>query len=328
MFCEGGLNCYGLTFDANGELFYSTNGGPFVHAVQGGYFYKSFGKHGPLHNLFAYHYFPPQECDQVPGGPPTGGTIYLGDSLPEKLRGTFVAGNFLGHTVSWWNLQPNGSTFKAAYGGVLFDTHDTWSGPTDFCVGPDGCAYVSDFYDQRTAHPDPDANWDRTNGRIYRIEPSGGVSTSTCDLAKLSSGQLVDLLTHDNRWFSYRARVELASRRDVTILPRLKQMTRETSDPNRALQGLWALEVTAHLDDELASELIDHPYPYVRFWVARILGNQEEVTPQGAAALLKLAQKEESPIVLAQLAATAETTHGRAVPSNRGLNPGPESRRE
>ena len=112
LFCEGGLNCYGLTFDANGELFYSTNGGPFVHAVQGGYFYKSFGKHGPLHNLFAYHYFPPQECDQVPGGPPTGGTIYLGDSLPEKFRGTFVAGNFLGHTVSWWNLQPNGSTFK------------------------------------------------------------------------------------------------------------------------------------------------------------------------------------------------------------------------
>jgi hypothetical protein len=153
LFCEGGLNCYGLTFDANGELFYSTNGGPFVHAVQGGYFYKSFGKHGPLHNLFAYHYFPQQECDQVPGGPPTGGTIYLGNSLPEKLHGAFIAGNFLGHTVSWWNLQPNGSTFKAAYGGVLFDTNDTWSGPTDFCVGPDGCAYVSDFYDQRTAHP-------------------------------------------------------------------------------------------------------------------------------------------------------------------------------
>ena len=119
LFCEGGLNCYGLTFDANGELFYSTNGGPFVHAVQGGYFYKSFGKHGPLHNLFAYHYFPQQECDQVPGGPPTGGTIYLGDAFPEQLRGAFVAGNFLGHTVSWWNVTPNGSTVRATYGGVL-----------------------------------------------------------------------------------------------------------------------------------------------------------------------------------------------------------------
>jgi putative membrane-bound dehydrogenase-like protein len=310
LFCEGGLNCYGLTFDDNGELFYSTNGGPFVHAVQGGYFYKSFGKHGPLHNLFAYHYFPQQECDHVPGGPPTGGTIYLGNSLPEKLRGAFVAGNFLGHTVSWWNLQPNGSTFKATYGGVLFDTRDTWSGPTDFCLGPNGCAYVSDFYDKRTAHPDPDADWDRTNGRIYRIEPSGGGSPSKCDLAILSGDQLVDLLTHDNRWFAHRARVELASRRDVSIVQRLKTMTRQTSDPNQALQALWALEVTATLDDELAFELIDHPYHYVRFWVARILGNREKLTPQGAQALLKLAQKEESPIVLAQLAATAKRLTG------------------
>ena len=107
-----------------------TNGGPFVHAVQGGYFYKSFGKHGPLHNLFAYHYFPQQECDQAPGGPPTGGTIYNGGAFPSQLTGTFIAGNFLGHTVSWWNLTPNGSTVRATYGGELFNTHDAWSGPT------------------------------------------------------------------------------------------------------------------------------------------------------------------------------------------------------
>jgi putative membrane-bound dehydrogenase-like protein len=310
LFCEGGLNCYGLTFDANGELFYSTNGGPFVHAVQGGYFYKSFGKHGPLHNLFAYHYFPQQECDQVPGGPPTGGTIYLGNSLPEKLRGTFIAGNFLGHTVSWWNLQPNGSTFRAAYGGVLFDTQDTWSGPTDFCVGPDGCAYVSDFYDQRTAHPDPDANWDRTNGRIYRVEPAAGVAAGKWDLAKLSSDQLVDLLMNDNSWFANRARVELAFRKDRTIVLRLKKMARQADDPHQALQGLWALEVTAGLNDALAAELIDHPYPYVRFWVARLLGNQEKVSSHGTAVLLHLAQKEENPAVLAQLAATAKRLAG------------------
>ena len=177
-----------------------------MHAVQGGYFYKSFGKHGPLHNLFAYHYFPQQECDQVPGGPPTGGTIYLANTLPKQLHGAFVAGNFLGHTVSWWDVTPKGSTVQAKYGGVLFDTHDTWSGPTDFCYGPDGGAYVSDFYDQRTAHPDPDANWDRTNGRIYRIEPTSGAARVTRDLAKLSSDQLVDLLSHENRWFADRAR--------------------------------------------------------------------------------------------------------------------------
>ncbi|HEY3393181.1 MAG TPA: PVC-type heme-binding CxxCH protein, partial [Lacipirellulaceae bacterium] len=314
LFCEGGLNCYGLTFDANGELFYSTNGGPFVHAVQGGYFYKSFGKHGPLHNLFAYHYFPQQECDQVPGGPPTGGTIYLGDVFPDQLRGTFVAGNFLGHTISWWNVTPNGSTVRATHGGVLFDTHDTWSGPTDFCVGPDGCAYVSDFYDKRTAHPDPDANWDRSNGRIYRVEPSAGATPITCNLAQLTSNELVDLLLHENRWFADRARVELASRRDMSIVPRLREAAKQTKNTHHALQGLWGIAAAAELDDDLAIELLAHPYPSVRFWTVRLLGDRKTVSSDVAEALLRLAEHEQSPVVLAQLAASA-----KRLPGSQGL---------
>ena len=39
-------------------------------------------------------------------------------------------------------------------------------------MGPDGAVYVADWHDARTAHPDPDADWDRRNGRIYRIRPA------------------------------------------------------------------------------------------------------------------------------------------------------------
>lgn len=310
LFCEGGQNCFGLTFDEQGELFYSTNGGPFVHGVQGGYFYKSFGKHGPLHNLFAYHFFPQQECDQVPGGPPTGGTIYRGGTLPVPLRNAFVAGNFLGHTVSWWMLEPNGSTFRARYGGVLFDTHDTWSGPTDFCVGPDGCAYVSDFYDQRTAHPDPDANWDRTNGRIYRIEPAAGAPITTYDMAKLSSQELVDLLMQENGWLADRARVELAARRDQAVADRLRQLALQTDDARRSLAGIWGLNATAGLDDATTVQLLEHPQSYSRYWAVRLAGDRRAVSPQVAAKLQQLAQFELSPVVLAQLAATAKRLPG------------------
>src|SRR4029079_5729521 len=194
LFCEGGSNCYGVTFDANGETYYSTSGGPFVNAVQGGYFYKSFGKHGPLHNLYAYHFFPELERDQVPGGPPTGGTIYLADSFPAQFRNTFISGNFLGHTVSWWNITPTGSTVRASYGGVVLDSHDAWCGPTDVCLAPDGSLFVSDFFDQRTAHPDPDANGDRSNGRIYKITADGTPPPKKIDIASLSTNALIDLL--------------------------------------------------------------------------------------------------------------------------------------
>jgi putative membrane-bound dehydrogenase-like protein len=314
LFCEGGGNCYGVTFDANGECYYSTNAGPFVHAVQGGYYYKSFGKHGPLHNLFAYHWFPELERDQAPGGPPTGGTIYLADAFPYQMRGAFIAGNFLGHTVSWWNVTPNGSTVRASYGGVLWDSHDTWSGPTDVCLAPDGSLYVSDFYDQRTAHPDPDANWDRSNGRIYKISAEAAQPSKPIDIGTLSTNQLIDLLAHANHWYAVRARVELARRRDAQANKRLRTMATQTEDSRLALEGLWTLHAVGGFDDRLAFELLKHPYPYVRYWAIRFVGDERIASSDVLKSFVELASREESPVVRGQLAATA-----KRLPAKQGL---------
>ncbi len=314
LFCEGGGNCHGVTFDANGECYYSTNAGPFVHAVQGGYFYKSFGKHGPLHNLYAYHYFPELERDQVPGGPPTGGTVYLADEFPEEMRGAFVAGNFLGHTVSWWKVTPSGSTVRATYGGVVWHAHDTWSGPTDICLAPDGSLYVSDFYDQRTAHPDPDANWDRTNGRIYKITAEDGSPTEAIDIGKLSTDELVGLLAHANHWYRVRARLELARRQDPSANDRLRTMATQTENNQLALEGIWALHATGGFDDRLALELLKRPYPYVSYWAIRLVGDQKVASSEVAKSFQRLASHEESPVVRGQLAATA-----KRLPAKQGL---------
>ncbi len=311
LFCEGGGNTYGLTFDENGNLFYSTNGGPFVHAVQGGYFYKSFGKHGPLHNLYAYSHFGPLVRDQVPGGPPTGGTIYYGDAFPEEYRGKFLAGNFLGHTASWWSVRPKGTTVEARFGGVLLDSKDTWFGPTDLCVGPDGAVYVCDFHDKRTAHPDPDANWDRSNGRIYKIAAENAKPAPRLDLHQLSSNELVGLLSHRNRWFSDRARVLLAQQRDRSVVPQLEQLAFQQRDGPLALQGLWALHVTAGLDDAVATKLLGHPYDYVRSWTVRLLGDRRQVSSVIAGRLVALAETDPSPVVRSQLACTAKRLPGR-----------------
>jgi len=310
LFCEGGSNCYGVTFDQNGELYYSTNGGPFVHAVQGGYYFKSFGKHGPLHNLYAYHFFENLTCDQVPGGPPTGGTIYLGDSFPEIYRGKFLAGNFLGHTASWWSIEPKGSTVEAKFGAKLFDSNDTWFGPTDMCLGPDGAIYVCDFHDQRTAHPDPDANWDRENGRIYKIEAVDLKPQQAVDVPGSSVNELVELLSHENHWFRGRARMELARRRDASLAKRLRGMALQTTDAQLALQGLWAYHASVGLDEKMASELLRHPAEYVRFWTVRLLGDRRKASPEIAAQLVELAGHETSLRVLSQLAATAKRLPG------------------
>ncbi len=56
LFAEGGGNTWSLSFDSKGRLFSGTNRGAArgVHYAQGGYYIKSFSKHGPLTNPFAF----------------------------------------------------------------------------------------------------------------------------------------------------------------------------------------------------------------------------------------------------------------------------------
>ncbi|MEY2428973.1 MAG: hypothetical protein QOJ40_1858, partial [Verrucomicrobiota bacterium] len=209
LFCEGGGNTWGIDFDEDGNLFFSSNLGGHRnwHGVQGGYYWKSFGKHGALHNPYAYGYIDHVPYKNFAGGHVTdGGIIYQGDSFPETFRGQYIANDLLGHAVQWHTMEKAGSTFKAGYGGELLTSNDTWFDPTDLTMGPDGSLFTADWCDKRTAHPDPDADWDRSNGRIYKIqyghnpEPHfpAGLSPVDPDLTKLSSAQLVSLLDNKN----------------------------------------------------------------------------------------------------------------------------------
>ena len=334
LFCEGGGNSWGLDFDDDGNLLYSTNHGGFVmlHGVQGAYLWKSFGKHGELHNPHAYGYF-----DHVPhqnffGGHVTvGGIVYRGDAYPEKLRGKYIAGDLLGHGVYWHDIEPRGTTFQTKHGGELLVANDTWFATSDVSLGPDGCVYVADWHDKRTAHPDPDADWDRRNGRVYKIEYTGATPTALSgreaakdgnkdtptqsrgratqeipDFSKVSSDDLIKLLFSKNHWLATRARRILGEKRDANVFLPLEKIIAESRDEHDALKALWALDVSGGFSEPLGCELLDHQSPLIRRWVVRLLGDPKRVTAETATRLRKLAAEDDSPLVRSQLACTAK----------------------
>ncbi|MCA1684440.1 MAG: hypothetical protein LC745_00335 [Planctomycetia bacterium] len=311
LFCEGGGNLFGLTFDADGNLFFSSNGVDLAyHGVQGAYYRKNFGKHGPLHNPHAYGFFEHLPYDRPVAGPRPGGTVYLGDALPDRFRGALLCCDFLQHSASWWRLAGRGSTFGAVYGGRLLDSRDTWFCAPDLCQGPDDAVYVCDFHDPRTAHPDPDARWDRSNGRLYRVAPPGTRPVVGLDLGLRTGPELVELLRHPNGWYVDQARVQLAARRDTSVRPALTAMARQTDDPRLALQGLWGLHVAGGLDDAIAAELLGHPGENVRAWTVRLLGDGGKAPSALAARLAEMATTDTSVTVRLQLAATARRLPG------------------
>ncbi len=308
LFCDGGGNTWGLDFDEQGNLFYSTNHGGFVllHGVQGGYYWKAFEKHGPLTNPFAYGYFDHAPHENFRGGHVTvGGIVYQGDSFPASYRGKYVAADLLGHAVYWHTIEPHGSTFRTAHGDELALANDTWFAPTDVTTGPDGSIYVSDFHDQRTAHPDPDARWDRSNGRIFKIEAAGTRPHDERDLADLSSRQLVGLLSHPNAWHIRTARRLLAERRDKSVVPELKRLVRESPDDKLALEALWALYVCGGLDDRIARLALAHRAPAVRSWAVRLLADECRISDEIGSQLAEFARTEPDVRVRCQLAASA-----------------------
>ena len=314
LFCEGGGNSWGLDFDRTGELLYSTNYGGHVllHGVQGSYLVKAFAKHGALHNAHAYGFFEHTPHQNFRGGHVTvGGIVYQGDSFPASFRNRYIAGDLLGHGVYWHQITPRGSTFQTAHGGELITANDTWFAPTDVTMGPDGAIYVSDWHDARTAHPDPDAEWDRSNGRIYRIAAKGTSPAPAIDFAKLSVDELLKLHRHRSQWYVRRARMELSARKEGQ--GPLREML-DNTDEALALEGFWSLHSIGNFDEALATKLLESPHPAVRGWAVRLLGDSRQVTPEMAHRLDKFAEREPVASVRRQLASTAAR-----LPANQAL---------
>lgn len=306
LFCEGGGNSWGLDFDRSGRLFYSTNFGGFLmlHGVQGAYLVKSFAKHGALHNPHSYGYFDHVPHDKFFGGHVTvGGIIYQGDAFPDSFRDKYIAGDLLGHGAYWHHISPRGSTVKSAHGGELIVSKDTWFAPTDVTMGPDGAIYVSDWYDARTAHPDPDADWDRTNGRVFRIAPKGTPRAPAIDFAKLSTDELLKLHSHRSQWYVRKARMELTKRKEGADWLRSKVTD---VDELTALEALWTLHAIGGFDEALATKLLHSPHASVRSWTVRFIGDPKQpVSTEMAHHLDEFAEQEPAVEVRQQVAATA-----------------------
>jgi putative membrane-bound dehydrogenase-like protein len=307
LFAEGGGNTWGLDFDRHGNLLAGTNVGGYalLHQVQGGYYWKSFGKHGALHNPYAFGYLEHVPYRDFRGGHVTcGGIVYQGNSLPERYRDRYIAANLLSHAVYWHELAVSGSSFTARHGGELLAANDTWFAPVDLAVAPDGSLLVADWHDQRTAHPDPDADWDRTNGRVYRIQSPHAAKLGKFDLASLSSSQLMELLAANSGWHRATARRLLIERHDASLAEVLRERAVNGRD-DRALEYLWTLHGLGGLDESTAGALLNNPNEYVRAWVIRLAGDRRRLSDALAEPISALAASDPSPVVRAQLASTA-----------------------
>ncbi|WP_236978945.1 DUF7133 domain-containing protein [Membranihabitans maritimus] len=309
IYAEGGGNTFNVEIDSKGKVFSGQNGygrGPYYK--QGCYYKKSWGKHGPLTNPYAFGYLPDMELEGERLRFTHALVRYEGGQLPERYQNQFIALNPLQSEVVLSKVERDGSSLKNIDVGKVIQTDDHWFRPINILTGPDGGVYITDWYDSRLSHVDARDTWSKSTGRIYRIrDKSANIEKSVLgkNLSLYTSYELIQLFYKANKWYRFMALQELADRQDESVLPVLEE--RLDSDTSRiALECLWAINLLGGFTDEIALKGLKHSDSFVREWSVRLIGDRKEATDIVSEELIALAEKESEISVRSQLAASAK----------------------
>jgi putative membrane-bound dehydrogenase-like protein len=323
IFAEGGGNTFGVEIDEKGRIFSGHNGGDTrgFHYVQGGYYRKGFGKHGPLSNPYAFGYFDNMKHHSVPRFTHNF-IIYEENVLPDDYRGRLFGVEPLQGQVVMSSFETYQSSFETKDISRVVKTDDQWFRPVDIKAGPDGCIYVADMYEQRIDHSSHYAGRiDRTSGRVYRLRPRGNAlpAATKFDLARSSSAELVASLNSPHKWRRQAALRVLGDRKDPSVVPAILGQLRQ-SGGQTALESLWALQLSGGLTNDIAIEMLAHSEPLVRAWTVRLLCDHYQVPGSVARALAGMAAQEPYIEVRKQLASSAKRLPAKdALPIIRNL---------
>src|SRR4029077_21148990 len=93
--------------------------------------------------------------------------VYLGDSWPERYRGTLFMSNLHGHRINNDLPRRKGSGFTASHGKDLLISGDKMFLGLLLQTGPDGSVFVTHWYARGDCHTRD--NPDRGSGRVYKI---------------------------------------------------------------------------------------------------------------------------------------------------------------
>jgi len=301
---------FGLEFDSDGRLFSGHNGGDTRgwHSVQGAYMLKqgrSPNRFCPPANPYAFGDLPMMRGGKISRF--SHNTIVCeGTALPARMQNRFLAADPLHQYLVLSDRIKRGSTFETKDLGFPLRSKDFRFRPVYLTNAPDGSIYVADFYEHFIAHGQHyQSQIDPRTGRIYRLRSREAKLNSLTDLTKLNTDHLIKHLEHPNKWHRQTAVRLLGKITEDNLRKKLIKWVNEKED-NSALGGLWALHQSNQLDEELCVQFLKHPYPGIRSWTIRFLGDNQSISESTAIELRQLAETEKELEVWSQIASTVQ----------------------
>ncbi len=326
IFAEGGGNAFSVAFNDEGEVFSGHNGGDTrgFHYLQDAYYRKGFNKHGGLSNPNTFGYLDPMKHPPIQRFTHamlmTDGTAF-GSSMPSSM----LAVDPLHGKLIQSQLLEAGSTFETKDIADTVASDDKWFRPVAIQDGPDGAAYVCDWYDFQVAHLYAHVGkMDRDHGRVYRLKPDNAPAVEKWEPSLANRGDrdaarfLLAHLNHPYRWQRWRAR-ELIARHPLREELRMELEQGIEKGGQTGLEYLWTAHACGWIEDSILSssneslsldKLLSNSNPAIRAWTIRLICDDRRISGTSLPAMLKLASVEKNIKVLCQIASSAKRLNG------------------
>ncbi len=304
-------NTWGLGLSEEGMVFGSTaNGTPSVFMPIANRYYERVRGWTPsltLSSIADSNAFHPitDKVRQVDhhGGYTAGAghALYTARQYPQEYwnRVAFVNGP-TGHLTGAFVLKPNGSGFTSTSPFNLVASDDEWTAPIMTEIGPDGNAWVIDWYNYIVQHnPTPQGFQtgkgrayetklrDKKHGRIYRVVYDQSPGQVSPKLSKDSPEKLIAALSHSVMLVRKHAQRLLVERGNDDVTNALIQLSQDQSVDAvglnvGAIHALWTLQGLGQLDGEHAASnaaayaALRHPSAGVRRAAIEVLPRRVE----------------------------------------------------
>jgi putative membrane-bound dehydrogenase-like protein len=290
--CHGTTNPWGHDWDKDGELFFiNTVNGHLWHAIPGAHFQESFGEsmnpgvYERLGTIADHYHFDTKgkwsdsrdgKANELGGGHAhIGMMIYHGDAWPELYQGKLFTLNMHGRRANVERLERHGCGYVGRHQPDFMIAADPFFRGLEISVGPDGNVFVLDWSDTGECHEHTGVH--RTSGRIFKITygDRGEPTTMSKPLCSGGAGKLPEL------WRTYRS--------GKTTPEMLRKLLNDNDEHVR----VWAIRL---LTDFWPLDTIVGPQPSAIY----------ASDPNTIAELKRLAQTDESGLVLLAIASTLQ----------------------
>ncbi len=246
---------------------------------------------------------------------------YTGGAFPEAFKeNTFVCDVVLNlvhrDVIKLDGVSPMAS--RAREKVEFLASSDRGFRPVGMTIGPDGAIYLLDMHRTVIEHPewipdeiekDLDLDEGKTEGRIYRITPKGGLPWITPSFPRNDITAVVDQLTHKNKWWRDTAQRLLVDWQDATAVAPLEGLLRNSENPLARLHAMWTLVGLNALSEKDLIHALSDPSAGVREHAIKIAENRM-TDDRLLAAVLKCAT-DDAPRVRMQTALTLGTLPAR-----------------